>query len=116
MQEIWMELAKEGVMALAGLVLTGLGLFGSFYISKLMSRIKEKELLDTVARYVRWAEQAPAFKEWTGGEKFEIVFSKAIQWAHDNRIPINEDELAIMVEEAVQRMKAAMEPLIGVLE
>lgn len=111
MDVILAELLEQIVMILAGLALTAVGSIGSFYITKLVSHLKEEELLAKVSTYVRWVEQAPAFQEFAGEERFEIVFSKIAQWCEANGIPVVEDELAILIEDAVKQMKDAAQPI-----
>jgi len=114
MQEIVLEVASQATMALLGLVLMAVSAFGSFYIKKAIAHLEEKNLVETVRRYVRWVEQAPAFQQWTGEEKFEIVMSKALQYAEGKGLKINADEIGIMIEEAVRIMKEAASPLLPV--
>jgi hypothetical protein len=111
MDAIFSDLLEQVVMIVAGLLFSALSAFGTYYINKLIAYLKEKQALETVGRFVRWAEQAPAFQDWSGEQKFEIVFSKAMQWFSDNGIDLPEDEVAIMVEDAVKKMKEAATPL-----
>lgn len=112
MQDVWLDLAQQGVMVLAGLMLTAVSLIGSFYIRKLIRHLKQEELLGTVRRYVKWAEQAPFMGDFPGEEKFEVVFGNIMAWAKRNGIPVDEDELGIMIEAAVKEMKDAAAPLL----
>lgn len=111
MQDVFLGILQDGAMIIAGLAFTALSALGTFYIKKLIGFLQEKEALQIVSRYVRWAEQAPAFQDFSGEQKFELVFSKAMQWLKDKGININEDEVAIMVEEAVQVLKSAASPI-----
>jgi hypothetical protein len=111
MDGIFLDVTQQAVMVVAGLLFSALSAVGTFYMRKLIAYLREKELLQIVSRYVRWAEQAPAFQDFSGEEKFEIVLSKVIMWLDGQGLDINEDELAIMVEEAVKKMKEAALPL-----
>lgn len=111
MEPIYLELLEQAVMVIAGLIFSALGALGSYYISKLVNHLREQEKLEIVSRYVRWAEQAPAFKDFPGEQKFEMVFSMAMQWLEDHGIPVDEDELAVMIENAVKLMKEAAAPM-----
>jgi hypothetical protein len=111
MNEVFLEIGQDAIMTLAGLFFMALSAVGTLYVKRLISYLKEKQALTTVSRYVKWVEQAPAFQDFVGEQKFEVVFAKAMQWLEDNNIPVDEDALAIMIEEAVKNMKAAAEPL-----
>ena len=113
MDPILTEVAQQGVMVLAGLVFTALGAIGTYYINKLVGYLRQREALETVGRYVRWAEQAPAYQDFEGQEKFELVFTKAVMWMKDKGLKVDEEELAIMIEAAVQQLKDAADPLFA---
>jgi len=108
---IWLDILQNGIMVIAGLVFSALSAIGTLYVGKLIAYLKDKQLLEVVARYVRWAEQAPAFQDFSGEEKFGIVFAKAMQWAEDNGFAVDEDELETMIENFVKEMKEAAKPL-----
>ena len=111
MSPIFLEVAEQGIMVLAGLAFTALGAIGTYYINKLVGHLRDEEALEMVGRYVRWAEQAPAYQDFDGAEKFELVFTKAVMWMRENGLKVNEEELAVMIEAAVQQLKKAAEPL-----
>ena len=112
MDQIWLDIAGEAVTVIAGLALFALSTIGAFYLRKLMAYLAEKDQVETVAQLVHWVEQAPAFKQWTGEEKFAIVLSKAVSKLRTRGIAVNEDEIAIKIEDAVLRMKQAAAPVL----
>ena len=113
MSELWLTIAREVIMALLGIGLLALSTIGGFYIKRLMTHLEEKELIDAVRRYVRWVEQSPGFKDWTGEEKFAMVMNTAYQWLEDRGLTVDQDEVAAMIEEAVLLMKEAAAPILS---
>jgi len=111
MEGLWLDVVQQGIMVIAGLLFSALGALGTFYVQKLIGYLKEKQLLEAVSRYVRWAEQAPAYQDWSGGEKFDLVFASVCQWAENNGFAINEEELEVMIENFVKEMAEAAAPL-----
>ena len=111
MSPIFLEVAEQGIMVLAGLAFTALGAIGTYYINKLVGHLRDEEALEMVGRYVRWAEQAPAYQDFDGAEKFELVFTKAVMWLTKQGIDVDPEELEAMIEAAVQQLKTAAEPL-----
>jgi DNA polymerase I-like protein with 3'-5' exonuclease and polymerase domains len=111
MSPILLEVAQDAIMVAAGLVFTLLGAVGTYYINKLVTALKQKEALEIVGRYVRWAEQAPAYQDLEGGQKFELVFGKVVAWLEANGISVNSEELAVMIESAVQQLREAALPI-----
>lgn len=105
MDMIWLEVLKEAVTVIAGVIFAGVSTMGAFFIKRETDKIKRKTLEEDIAKYVRWAEQSPSFEEFTGKEKFQMVFSKATAKALEIGIPINESEIAILVESQVKTMK-----------
>mgnify|MGYP001046564794 CR=1 FL=1 len=113
MDQIWLDIAGEAITVVAGLAFFALSTVGAFYIKKLMVYLQEKEQVEMVAQLVHWVEQAPAFKEWTGEEKFAMVMNTAYQWLEDRGLTVDQDEVAAMIEEAVLLMKEAAAPILS---
>lgn len=104
MNSTFNDMLTQVITLVAGLIFTGISTLGGFYIKRLTDNAKKKNLRDEVNRYVSWALQANSFKLLTVQERKDSVLMKAREFADENDIKINEQELALMVEKAVQSL------------
>lgn len=88
----------EIIVAIAGLFVTGIGTVGAFYLRKLDSNLKKKDLRDEINRYVEFAKKSKSFSLMTTEEKTQTVFEKARSYADESQIKISDRELLILVE------------------
>lgn len=102
---IWFDVLKEAVTVISGVLLAGVSTLGGFYVKRLTDKMKMNTLREDISDYVHWAEQSPSFTEFTGKEKFELVYHKAMENALENGVSISEGQLAILVESKVKTMK-----------
>lgn len=95
----------EVITVVLGLIVTGIGTYGAFYVKKLTDKMKRKDLINEVKLYIQFAEQANSFKLMSTQEKKETVMSKAQQYAMENGIPVTQEELSLIVETSIQSLK-----------
>ncbi len=95
----------EVITVVLGLIVTGVGTYGAFYVKKLTDKMKRKDLINEVKLYIQFAEQANSFKLMSTQEKKETVMSKAQQYAMENGIPVTQEELSLIVETSIQSLK-----------
>lgn len=105
MESTWIQILQQLVTTLAGAVFVGLSALAGFYVKRLTDKVQRKSLSEEITRYVKWAEQSPSFKEYTGEERYEAVAKKAMKWSSENGISLTDDELMIYIESSVKDMK-----------
>ena len=105
MESTWLQLAQQAVTSIAGVIITGLGVIVGIYMKKANTSLQRKNLVDMITRYVKWAEQSPTFKKYSGEEKYVAVEDKARQWCMTNNVSLTDDELMIYIESSVKNMK-----------
>ncbi len=107
MESILLGATSQIVTIITGAVFTGLGTLCAFYVNRLINRLKRRDLVEEVSRYVRWVEQSPSYENYSNEDKFNIVFSRARMHATQYGIPMDDEKITIIVESAVKQMKEA---------
>ena len=102
MDSTWSNLVTQIITIIAGLLFTGVSTLGGFYIKKLTDKVKKNDLMNEINRYTEMIENVGSFKLMQSDEKVQTVFMKIKEYAEDNEIKISENELALMVERALQ--------------
>ena len=99
---MWASFIGEIVGAVVALLIGSIATYGGIYIKRMETKLKRKMILDEINRYTEWADEAQSFKLMSSNEKMETVFAKAMEFAMENDIRIEERELMLMVERSVQ--------------
>lgn len=117
MDTFWAGLIQQLITTAAGASFIGLSTILGFYIKRLTDNLKRKSLVTEIDNYVRWADQYPSFKKYSGEEKFNAVFARGIQWSMENGITVSPEEMTILVESTVQKMNSGRPDLeVGEVE
>lgn len=86
------------VMAIAGVVITGITSIGGFFINKAFHQIKMKSLVSEINKYVTWVAQAGTFQPLDLTEKKQTILQQVMVYASENGINISDAQLAILID------------------
>ena len=106
METFWSGILRDIITTVVGAAFVGISTMLGFYIKRITDNLKYQSLVNYVDKSVRWAEQYPAFKDYEGEQKFNIVFARSQRYARDNGVSISDEELLMLVEAAVQVMNS----------
>ena len=107
MENIWIGVLQQLVTTLSGVAFIGLSTLGGFYVKRLTDNLQRRSLEREVEKFVKTAEQAPVFANFSGEEKYEAVKARLERSARDHNIKLTEDEMMILIESAVKDMHLA---------
>lgn len=88
------------ITAIVGIVVTAIGILGSFYMKRFQSKLDTKELNDEINRYVRWAETSKTFKLLPSEEQSATLLDEMKNFAATRGIMVSDVKLVMLIENA----------------
>lgn len=81
---------------------------GQLYLEQKMGQATFTFVKDYVGTTVKFLEQQPIFKEWSGPEKKEKAMTDVVGWCQTKGIPVDHDLIEKLIEAAVLNMNVVV--------
>lgn len=98
----WINILITVISALAGILVTAIGVIGGLYVKKLEHRLKMKSLADEINRYVERSENSNIFTMMSKDEKIDVLMEQIKLFAYENNITITDAQLSILIENSMK--------------
>ncbi len=89
------------VSAVVVFIVSVIGVFGSFYIKRIETKLKMKILNDEIKSMVSWSKDSKTFKLMPQEEQISTLIEQLKQFAMENEIIITDTKLLSMIEGAM---------------
>lgn len=101
------EILTEALLQIVGIVVAGLISLVALKVKDFLKTEENATQLKQKESYAKLAVEAVEliFKEFEGEEKLRQAKEKLLHWAEENNIPISDEEITVLVESAVKKLK-----------
>ena len=104
------------IVALLTFALKKVVTLGQLYLEQKLGSATYNFLKDYAATTVRFLEQTPIFKDFTGPEKKEYAITEVVIWCQQHNLPVDHDLIDKLIEEAVNVMNSVGQPPLLTME